>query len=84
MAKIIEPTIADTYGGVAIISAAWIIMAYLFMPLGPIAQMKKASEGQQKWCASVFSPNLPSARPFTLMCSQLAIARVCAGATAPS
>ena len=49
MAKLMEPTVADTYGGVAMVSCMWIIMAYVFMPLGPIAGMKKCSEGQQKW-----------------------------------
>lgn len=47
--KIIEPTLAEVYGGVVMVSCAWIIMAYVFMPLGPIAGLVKASEGQQKW-----------------------------------
>ena len=41
---------AHTYGGVAVVSCIWVIMAYLFMPLGPLAQVKKCSPGQQKWC----------------------------------
>ena len=49
--KVIEPTIAEMYGGVAMVSCMWVIMAYIFMPLGPIAWLKKCSEGQQKWCA---------------------------------
>ena len=50
MVKIIEPTIAEAYGGVATVSCVWVIMAYLFMPLGPLASAKKCSPGQQKWC----------------------------------
>ena len=45
------PTFADTYGGVAMVSCAWVIMAYVLMPLGPIAGLKKGTEGHQKWCA---------------------------------
>ena len=52
MAKTIEPTFADTYGSVAMISAMWVVMAYAFMPLGPIAGLKKCSAGQKNWCAA--------------------------------
>ena len=52
MAKMIEPTFADTYGSVAVVSCLWVLMAYAFMPLGPIAGLKKCSAGQQKWCAA--------------------------------
>ena len=63
--KIIEPTLAEVYGGVVMVSCAWIIMAYVFMPLGPIAGLVKASEGQQKWCGPVVhisSPHPPARR----------------------
>ena len=61
MAKIIEPTIADTYGSVAMISCIWIIMSYLFMPLGPLASVKNRTPGQQKWC-------VPGTKIFTRIC----------------
>ena len=50
MGKVIEPTFADTYGSVAMISAYWVIMAYAFMPLGPLAGLKKCSTGHKRWC----------------------------------
>ena len=51
MGKILEPTIAETYGDVVVVSCVWIIMAYAFMPFGPIAGLKKGTAGHQKWCA---------------------------------
>lgn len=81
--KIIEPTLAEVYGGVVMVSCAWIIMAYVFMPLGPIAGLVKASEGQQKWCGLLCTSLLHTclragANPL------IRDASVCAGATAPS
>ena len=29
------PTMEEVYGGVALVSCAWIFMAYIFMPMGP-------------------------------------------------
>ena len=78
MPKIMEPSLADTYGGVAMVSCMWIIMSYMFMPFGPIAGLKKCTAGQQKWCV-FFNPH-----DFcTLMISQ-SPTFVCAGAIAPS
>lgn len=31
-----EPTFADVYGGVAVVSCVWILMAYFLMPFGPM------------------------------------------------
>jgi len=39
----------EVYGGVALVSCAWIFMAYIFMPMGPTAQMTGRSKGQCKW-----------------------------------
>ena len=55
MVKIPEPSFADAYSGVAMVSCAWVIMAYIFMPLGPLATVKKCSAGQQKWYAKKHS-----------------------------
>ena len=41
-----------TLTGGTISLASSLIMAYLFMPLGPLAAVKKCSPGQQKWCVT--------------------------------
>lgn len=82
MAKAVPvPTFADTYGGVVVVSCAWIIMAYMFMPLGPIAGLKKCSEGQQKWCVSV-TP-VQAAPIATVRMISPPAACLCAGDTVP-
>ena len=38
------------YGGVAMVSCAWAILAYVLMPLGPTAGLSGLSAGQKNWC----------------------------------
>ena len=56
VAKIVEATFADTYGGVAAVSCLWVIIAYVLMPLGPLAGLNKCSEGHQKWYVFLAPP----------------------------
>jgi hypothetical protein len=53
-APVVEPvvlpaTVQEMYGGIALISVAWVFFAYFVMPLGPIGKFSGRSPGQCKW-----------------------------------
>ena len=48
-------SMANKYGGVGMVSAGWVLMAYAQMPFGPTAGMvAPASPGQKNWGNRIF------------------------------